>query len=149
MRQLHELISVMRLFKAGGVGLGPYAFAPTGEGSWRRVATGAGSVRPGGYRLSKSEAEHLAEFASALEVRPDPEGALAWAVDRFEMGCGRDSALEGPERPPAGAARGARRRGPGRRLAADARGGADRGRPGRDGAYATSGSRPRSSSSAR
>ena len=41
MRQLHELISVMRLFKAGGVGLGPYAFAPTGEGSWRRIATGA------------------------------------------------------------------------------------------------------------
>ncbi len=95
MRQLHELITVMRLFKAGGVGLGPYAFAPTGEGSWRRVVTGAGSVRPGGYMLSKSEAEHLAEFASALEVRPDPEGALAWAVDRFEMGRGRDSALKG------------------------------------------------------
>ena len=95
MRQLHELITVMRLFKAGGVGLGPYAFAPTGEGSWRRIATGAGAVRPGGYMLSKSEAESLAEFACALEVRPDPEGALAWAVDRFEMGRGRDSALEG------------------------------------------------------
>ena len=95
MRQLHELITVMRLFKAGGVGLGPYAFAPTGEGSWRRIATGAGAVRPGGYLLTKAEAESLAEFACALEVRPDPEGALAWAVDRFEMGCGRDSALEG------------------------------------------------------
>ena len=95
MRQLHELITVMRLFKGGGVGLGPYAFAPTGEGAWRRIATGAGAVRPGGYLLSKSEAESLAEFACALEVRPDPEGALAWAVDRFEMGRGRDSALEG------------------------------------------------------
>jgi hypothetical protein len=95
MRQLHELITVMRLFKAGGVGLGPYAFAPTGEGSWRRIATGAGAVRPGGYLLSKSEAGGLAEFASALEVRPDPGGALAWAVDRFEMGRGRNSALEG------------------------------------------------------
>ena len=95
MRQLHELITVMRLFKAGGVGLGPYAFAPTGEGSWRRIATGAGAVRSGGYLLSKSEAESLAEFACALEVRPDPEGALAWAVDRFEMGRGRDTALEG------------------------------------------------------
>ena len=95
MRQLHELITVMRLFKQGGVGLGPYAFAPTGEGSWRRVATGAGPVRPGGYMLSKSDAEHLAEFASALEVRPDPEGALGWAVDRYEMGRGRESALKG------------------------------------------------------
>ena len=27
----------MRLFKAGGVGLGPYAFAPTGEGHWSRM----------------------------------------------------------------------------------------------------------------
>jgi hypothetical protein len=95
MRQLHELITVMRLFKAGGVGLGPYAFAPTGEGSWRRVATGAGEVRPGGYMLSRAESEQLAEFASALEVQPDPEGALAWAVGRFEMGRSRETALEG------------------------------------------------------
>jgi hypothetical protein len=95
MRQLHELITVMRLFKAGGVGVGPYAFAPTGEGSWRRVATGGGAVRPGGYRLTKKEADELAEFASTLEVRPDPGGALAWAVARFEMGRSRESALEG------------------------------------------------------
>lgn len=95
MRQLHELITVMRLFKAGGVGLGPHAFAPTGEGSWRRIATGAGPVRRGGYRLASDEADELAEFASTLEVRPDPDGALAWAVQRFELGCGRESALEG------------------------------------------------------
>jgi hypothetical protein len=95
MHQLHELITVMRLFKEGGVGLGPYAFARTGEGSWRRVATGSGAVRPGGYRLGRDDAERLAEFASALEVRPDPEGALAWAVDRFELGRSRESALEG------------------------------------------------------
>ena len=55
--QLRELISVMRLFKGGGIGLGPYAFAPTGEGCWRRIATGAPATRPGGYRLSEEEAE--------------------------------------------------------------------------------------------
>ena len=93
--QLRELISVMRLFKGGGIGLGPYAFAPTGEGRWRRVATGAPATRPGGYKLSESEAAELAELASALEARPDPDGALAWAVGRFEMGCERDSAPEG------------------------------------------------------
>ena len=93
--QLRELISVMRLFKGGGVGLGPYAFAPTGEGRWRRVATGAPAARPGGYRLDEVEAAELAELASALEARPDPDGALAWAVDRFEMGCERETALEG------------------------------------------------------
>jgi hypothetical protein len=95
MRQLRELISVMRLFKAGGVGLGPYAFAPTGEGTWRRIATGAPAARPGGYALSAEEVEALEELARALEARPDPSGALAWGVRRFELGCERPSALEG------------------------------------------------------
>ncbi len=95
LRQLHELISVMRLFKGGGVGLGPHAFAPTGAECWRRIATGAPATRPGGYRLSEAEAEELTEFASTLESRPDPDNALTWAVGRFEMGCERESALDG------------------------------------------------------
>lgn len=95
LRQLHELISVMRLFKGGGVGLGPHAFAPTGAECWRRIATGAPATRPGGYRLSETEAEELTEFASTLESRPDPDNALTWAVGRFEMGCERESALDG------------------------------------------------------
>jgi hypothetical protein len=95
LNQLRELISVMRLFKGGGIGLGPYAFAPTGEGCWRRIATGAPATRQGGYRLSEQEAGELAELASTLEARPDPDSALNWAVGRFEMGCERGSALDG------------------------------------------------------
>jgi hypothetical protein len=93
--QLRELISVMRMFKGGGIGLGPYAFAPTGEGCWRRIATGAPATRPGGYRLSEEEGGELIEFCAALEARPDPDNALTWAVGRFEMGCERPTALEG------------------------------------------------------
>jgi hypothetical protein len=93
--QLRELVSVMRMFKGGGIGLGPYAFAPTGEGCWRRIATGAPATRPGGYRLSEAEAAELSDFAGALEARPDPDSALSWAVGRFEMGCERPTALEG------------------------------------------------------
>ena len=85
----------MHLFKAGSVGLGPYAFAPTGEGRWARLATGAPATRPGAYELNEGEAVQLAELADALEARPDPDAALTWAVGRFEMGCGRGSALEG------------------------------------------------------
>lgn len=95
MQQLHELISVMHLFKPGSVGLGPYAFAPTGEDRWARLATGAPATRPGAYELKEEEALQLAELAAALEARPDPDGALAWSVARFELGCGRESALEG------------------------------------------------------
>ncbi len=93
--QLHDLISVLRLFRGGGVGLGPYAFAPTGENSWRRVSTGAPPTRAGGYTLSEDDCAALRSLARDLEVRPDPEGALAWAVARFEMGCERAGALEG------------------------------------------------------
>ncbi|HEY2478130.1 MAG TPA: hypothetical protein VGI17_05320 [Solirubrobacterales bacterium] len=95
LHQLRELVSVMRMFKVGGIGLGPFAFAPTGEDTWRRVTTGAPSTRPGGYRLSEEEGAELAEFAAQLEQRPDPDSALSWAVGRFEMGCERESAMEG------------------------------------------------------
>jgi hypothetical protein len=95
LQQLHELISVMRLFKRGGVALGPHAFAPTGEGHWCRLATGAPAPRTDGYRLSEEEATELAELARELETQPDPSGPLAWAVRRFELGCERPSALEG------------------------------------------------------
>ena len=95
LHQLSELISVMHLFKPGSVGLGPYAFAPAGEDRWARLATGAPATRAGHYELSEEEAFGLAEFAAELEARPDPDGALAWAVNRFEMGCGRESSLEG------------------------------------------------------
>jgi hypothetical protein len=95
LNQLRELISVMRLFKGGGIGLGPYAFAPTGGDCWRRIATGAPATRPGGYRLSEEEASELIELAQTLEARPDPDSALTWAVGRFEMGCERESALDG------------------------------------------------------
>ncbi|HYJ22296.1 MAG TPA: hypothetical protein VEW07_09770 [Solirubrobacterales bacterium] len=95
LNQLRELISVMRLFKGGGIGLGPYAFAPTGEDCWRRIATGAPATRPGGYRLSEDEAVELVELARTLEARPDPDSALTWAVGRFEMGCERESSLDG------------------------------------------------------
>jgi hypothetical protein len=94
LQQLRELISVMRLFKGGGVGLGPYAFAPTGEDHWRKIPTGAPATRPGGYRLGESEGAELAVFAQTLESRPDPDSALSWAVGRFEMGSERESALD-------------------------------------------------------
>src|ERR1700761_6922441 len=95
LEQLRELISVMRMFKTGGIGLAPFAFAPTGAATWRRIPPGAPPTRPGGYRLTEEEGGRLADFAALLEQRPDPDGALTWAVGRFEMGCERESAMEG------------------------------------------------------
>lgn len=95
MHQLHELITVMRLFKEGSVGLGPYAFAPTGEGRWRRLATGSSATRSGGYHLTGAETTDLIALARSLEARPDPSAGLSWAMSRFELGCERETALDG------------------------------------------------------
>jgi hypothetical protein len=95
-----QLISTLRLFKGGGVGLGPYAWTRAGEHRWRRIATGAGRPRPGGYRLSEEDLADLAMFSRTLAYRstafgrpaqngPGLSGALARAIARFEAGLER------------------------------------------------------------
>jgi hypothetical protein len=97
-----QLITALRLFKAGGVGIGPHAWTKSGGDRWRRVATGAGRVRPGGYRLAEEELGELVAFSRALASRlgqgqADGRGVplgLARAVSRFEAGLERHAVLE-------------------------------------------------------
>jgi hypothetical protein len=95
-----QLITSLRLFKGGGVGLGPYAWTRIGEHRWRRIATGAGKPRAGGYRLGEEELADLAMFSRTLAYRstafgrpaqngPGFSGALARAIVRFEAGLER------------------------------------------------------------
>lgn len=95
-----QLITTLRLYKGGGVGLGPYAWTRAGEHRWRRIATGAGRPRPGGYRLVEEELSDLAIFSRTLAYRstafgrpaksePGLSGALARAISRFEAGLER------------------------------------------------------------
>ncbi|MGI8633509.1 MAG: hypothetical protein ACR2NA_13325 [Solirubrobacterales bacterium] len=93
--QLRHLVSLLRLFAPGGVALGPHAWTRRPGGSWQRVATGSGAVRPGGYTLADSDLEELVGLAHALSARPLRRGALAWAISRFESGCERISPLDG------------------------------------------------------
>ena len=86
----------MRLFKAGRRRARPLRLRPD-----RARAGGGGSPpapprpAPAATELSEEEAASWPSSPTALEARPDPDGALSWAVGRFEMGCGRESALEG------------------------------------------------------
>jgi len=95
-----QLITTLRLYKGGGVGIGPYAWTRAGEHRWRRIATGAGRPRPGGYRLVEEELSDLAVFSRTLAFRstafgrpaksePGLSGALARAISRFEAGLER------------------------------------------------------------
>jgi hypothetical protein len=95
-----QLITTLRLYKGGGVGLGPYAWTRAGEHRWRRIATGAGRPRQGGYRLVEEELSDLAVFSRALAYRSTAfgrpaqgeqglSGGLARAIPRFEAGLER------------------------------------------------------------
>jgi hypothetical protein len=93
-RAFDDAITALRLLKAGGVALGPQAWARKSSGEWRATATGAPRPRPGGYVLSEAECVEAAEISRALRERP-PEGPLAWAVHRFELAAEQETVLDG------------------------------------------------------
>ncbi|MGI8460832.1 MAG: hypothetical protein ACR2OC_04225 [Solirubrobacterales bacterium] len=92
--RFRTVITALRLFKPGGVGLGPHAWIRTGGGRWRRIATGSGRPRPGAYRLADSELGALSGLSRALERGTGAPSALPRAVSRFEAGLARDAVLE-------------------------------------------------------
>ena len=100
-----RVVSSLRLFKAGGVALGPHAWVKAGGDRWRRVSTGAGRPRPGGYRLAASELGDLSALSRGLAHPSTPfnrmiAGAkgfpaiLSRALSRFEAGLERPVTLE-------------------------------------------------------
>jgi hypothetical protein len=102
---LRELVTALRLYKPGGVCLGPYAWARSFSGDrWRRISTGAPRARGNGYWLVESELSDLAAFTRSLPERrgpiasadrlEGPTGSLARAVSRFEAGLERPSLLD-------------------------------------------------------
>jgi|GEM_PF-357643 len=101
-----RLITTLRLFKTGGVALAPHAWVRAGSDRWRRIATGAGKPRPGGYRIGGVERAELAAFARALAGPSTPfararsdragfPGILGRALSRFEAGLERSLVIEG------------------------------------------------------
>ena len=99
------LVTTLRLFKAGGVGLGPHAWTRISGDRWRRIATGAGRQRPGGYRLSSPELAGLTSLSRALATpgspfqrraaeRPGFPIVLGRAINRFEAGLERNVVVE-------------------------------------------------------
>jgi len=100
-----QLVTTLRLFKPGGIGLGPYAWARSGGDRWRRIATGEGRPRAGGYVLAPEEVGDLGALSRALAQRASFFGqpaagrgglarALSRAISRFEAGLERPAVLE-------------------------------------------------------
>ena len=100
-----QLITTLRLYKRGGVALGPYAWTRAGANRWRRIATGAGRPRPGGYMVAEEELGDLAVLSRTLAYRSNPfgrpfgegagrAGGFGRAISRFEAGLERAAVLE-------------------------------------------------------
>ncbi|MEX2196195.1 MAG: hypothetical protein WD844_12995 [Thermoleophilaceae bacterium] len=89
------LCTALRLFKPGGVAPGPAGWARADTGPWRSFPLAVPTdPRAPEWRLSRGEEDELREFL-AVVARSTHAGAVAWALDRFEMGCERADATEG------------------------------------------------------
>jgi hypothetical protein len=92
--RFRALVTGLRLFKAGGVTLGGAGWRRAGDSRWNPVELdAAGDARGEPWTLYEDEEEDLSAFLDAVE-RAAVTGPVAWALNRFEMGCGRGSEAE-------------------------------------------------------
>ena len=93
-RTFERVVTTLRLFKEGGVALAPHGWVRVAGDRWRRISTGAGRPRPGGYRLTESDLGELADLARTVSVHPRRIGRLRRALLRFEAGLDRRGAVD-------------------------------------------------------
>jgi hypothetical protein len=83
------VITAMRLWTPGGVILGAPGWRQTDESRWQPLPLGSGArPRASDWLLAAGEEEAFREFFAAIDGARPPE-TVAWALDRFEMGCER------------------------------------------------------------
>jgi hypothetical protein len=92
--QMLELQSAMRLY-AGGISLAPLAWIHSGGSQWRALPLAAGGRSDGKIALVGEQGEELCDFIATVSRRRPTDGALGWALRRFELGCEREDRLEG------------------------------------------------------
>ncbi len=85
------VVSALRLWAPGGVALGAPGWRQSDHGRWQPVSLGSGMPpRDSGWLLAEGEEQAFREFFTAIDgARPDE--TVAWALERFEMGCERPS----------------------------------------------------------
>jgi hypothetical protein len=93
--QFEWLLGALRLYKSGGIALASLAWARTDQGAWRAhpLRIPSGVIRGIPWTLAHAEEDELREFLDLLAESPK-SGRIAWALDRFEMGCARGRDIE-------------------------------------------------------
>lgn len=93
--RFRALLTGLRLWKPGGVALAGVGWRRIGEGAWQAFELEQTGV-PRGERwvLAEDETDDLRRFLEAIAAAATPSGSVGWALDRFEMGCGRSRAAD-------------------------------------------------------
>jgi hypothetical protein len=83
------VITAMRLWLPGGVILGAPGWRQTDQGRWQPLPLGSGAIPPAGeWMLQAGDEQAFREFFAVIDGARPPD-TVAWALDRFEMGCER------------------------------------------------------------
>ena len=101
LERLRDVQTALRLYSTG-IALAPLAWirglrdpqerAATG---WRALPIPGGGSGDGAVVITASHEEELAAFVSLIARRRPVDGELAWALERFELGCERGDGLIG------------------------------------------------------
>jgi hypothetical protein len=88
---LRNLLRALRLFGDARISLGALAWSRLGTGSWRPVVLGGGGRARGVLVVTPEQEDELRAFCNLVWRRAPSHGELAWALERYEMGCDRVS----------------------------------------------------------
>jgi hypothetical protein len=95
-RRFASVVTALRLWAPGAVGLGTPGWRRTDEGRWQPLPLDAGGGPGGGeptWFLAAGAEAALREFFAAVE-KADPPQTVAWGLARFEMGSARSHDAE-------------------------------------------------------
>ncbi|MEA2372418.1 MAG: hypothetical protein QOH12_2812 [Solirubrobacteraceae bacterium] len=92
--RLGDLQTAMRLF-APGIGFAPLAWVRGQESGWRPLAVPVRGRSGGLVTIAADQEDELRAFCNLVARRRPIDGQIAWALERFELGCERGDELVG------------------------------------------------------
>lgn len=92
--RISDMVMALRLAKDGCVGMGAYAFAPVGDGVWRKIETGATPVRSGTYLLLEADVDLADELLGLIGRGAVQSAGMGFAIRRFCFGLERPGPID-------------------------------------------------------
>ena len=92
LERLCDMQTAMRLF-APGIGFSPLVWIRSAGLSWRPLVGPVNGRGGGSVVIAPDQEDELRAFCNLVARRRPIQGELAWALERFELGCERGNAL--------------------------------------------------------